>query len=163
VNPNTPDVPAWVDRHLPTFARQYRASRFYRWLSWVMFVLLPVAVLLAAYIHWQQYRYDPRRNQASNAITVLVTERCPLSRELESALNAAAISYRRIDVENGDEGEWAFYALRARGVPVTVIGSEVVYGLRTRQLREKLDEAGIDTTRLQFVRETDGAFTPARR
>jgi glutaredoxin len=157
-----PRIPAWVDRHLPTFARTYRASRVYRWLTWSIFVLLPVAIGLAAFIQWQQHRYDPRR-QAAQAITLLVTETCPFCRELERTLTAAGIPYRRVDVEKGGEGEWAYYALRARGVPVTVIGGEVVYGLRTRELRAKLAAAGIDTSRLAFARETDGAFSPARR
>lgn len=157
-----PRIPAWVDRHLPTFARTYRASRFYRWLTWVMFALLPVAIGLAAFIQWQQHRHDPRR-QPAQAITLLVTETCPFCRELERALTAAEIPYRRVDVEKGGEGEWAYYALRARGVPVTVIGSEVVHGLRTHELRAKLAAAGIDTARLAFARETDGAFSPARR
>ncbi len=166
VNPNEPAtarLPAWVDRYLPTFARQYRASRFYRALSWLILLLLPVVVLLAGWIEWQKFRFDPRRHQASNQVTLLITERCPLSRELQAALDAAGIAYRRLDVERSGEGEWAYYSVRARGVPVTVVGADVVYGLRTNALRQTLARGGIDTARLRFARDTDGDVSPVMR
>ncbi len=92
-----------------------------------------------------------------------MTETCPFCREPERTLTAAGSPYRRVDVEKDEKGEWALYAGRARGVPVTAIGGEVVHGLRTRELRAKLTAAGLDTSRLAFARETDGAFSPARR
>ena len=144
----------WFDRHTPTFAASYRASRVYRFLTWTLIVLLPVAVALHLYGLVQKHRHDPRR-QPADAITVLVTERCPFSRELEASLKDAGISYRRVDVDKDEGGDWAFYAVNARGVPVTVVGSEVVYGLRTNLLRSTLQRTGRDVSRLQFKRETD--------
>lgn len=152
--PQSAARPTWFDRHTPTFAARYRASRTYRFLTWALIVLLPAAVGLHLFNVAQKHRHDPRR-QPANAITVLVTERCPFSRELESALTGAGIGYRRIDVEKDEGGDWAYYAVNGRGVPVTVIGSDVVRGLRTRELRSTLQNAGHDTTRLQFRRETD--------
>lgn len=144
----------WFDRHTPTFAARYRASRVQRFLTWALIVLLPVAVALHLYGLVQKHRHDPRR-QPVDAITVLVTERCPFSRELEASLKEAGISYRRVDVDKDEGGDWAFYAVNARGVPVTVVGSEVVYGLRTSLLRSTLQRTGRDVSRLQFKRETD--------
>ena len=148
----------WFDRHTPTFAARYRASRVYRFLTWSLIVLLPVAVALHLYGVVQKHRYDPRR-QPADAITVLVTERCPFSRELEVALTEAGISYGRVDVDKDDGGNWAFYAVNARGVPVTVVGGEVVYGLRTNLLRGTLQRAGRDVARLQFKKETDAPLS----
>jgi len=144
----------WFDRNTPTFAARYRASRLYRFLTWALLVLLPVAVALHLYGVVQKHRHDPRR-QPADAVTLLVTARCPFSRELEAALQAGGIAYRRIDVEKDAGGAWAYYAVNARGVPVTIIGNEVVYGLRTNRLRATLQQAGRDTSRLQFGRETD--------
>jgi len=62
-------------------------------------------------------------------------------------------------VEKDDGGAWAYYAVNARGVPVTVIGSEVVHGLRTNRLRATLQQAGRDTSGLQFARETDAPLS----
>ena len=144
----------WFDRNTPTFAARYRASRVYRFLTWSLILLLPVAVALHLYGVVQKHRHDPRR-QPADAITVLVTERCPFSRELESSLKEAGIPYRRVNVDKDVGGDWAFYAVNARGVPVTVVGSEVVHGLRTHLLRGTLQRAGRDVSRLQFKRETD--------
>jgi glutaredoxin len=149
---------SWFDRHTPTFAARYRASRVYRFLTWSLIVLLPVAVALHVYGVAQKHRHDPRR-QPADAVTVLVTERCPFSRELEASLKEAGISYRRVDVDQDDGGDWAFYAVNARGVPVTVVGSEVVHGLRTNLLRGTLQRAGRDVSRLRFKRETDAPMS----
>ena len=51
----------WFDRHTPTFAARYRASRVYRFLTWTLIVLLPVAVALHLYGLVQKHRHDPRR------------------------------------------------------------------------------------------------------
>lgn len=158
-------VPAWAERWLPTIAATYRRSRVYRGVTHLMLALLPVAVVLLLYVFWQQYRHDPRR-QAAGEITLIVGEHCPYSRELERALQAADIRYRRLNVDDGDgdgAARWAFYVVRARGVPVTVVGSEVVAGLRTETIRTVLQRAGHDTTQLRFERETDGAMTAVRR
>ena len=151
-------VRTWFDRNTPTFAARYRASRVYRFLTWSLIVLLPVAVALHLYGIVQKHRHDPRR-QPADAITVLVIERCPFSRELETSLKEAGIPYRRVDVDKDDGGASAFYAVNARGVPVTVIGSEVVYGLRTALLRGALQRAGRDVSRLHFKRETDAPMS----
>ena len=158
-------LPAWFDRHLPTHAAMFRRSRFYRFSTWAILVLLPITVALAIYVQWQKTRHDPRR-QASNEVTVIVGRTCPFSRELERALQAAGIAYLRLDIDDGDAdgpARWAFYTLHARGIPVTVIGSEVIYGLRTGAVRNSLASAGHDTSRLQFERETDGDQSPVQR
>ena len=158
VSDDGPTRRTWFDRHTPTFAARYRASRAYRFATWALIVLLPVAVALHLHNVVQKHRYDPRR-QPDGAVTVLVTERCPFSRELETALKSADIAYRRIDVEKDEGGAWAYYAVNGHGVPVTVIGGDVVYGLRTQRLRSTLQQAGRDTSRLQFRRETDEAMS----
>jgi hypothetical protein len=158
-------TPAWFDRWLPTIAAMYRRSRAYRWATHAILVLLPVAVVLSGYIQWQKYRHDPRR-QPAGQVTLIVGQTCPLSRELERAMQAAQIPYRRLDLDDGDAdgpARWAFYTLRTRGIPVTVVGDQVIQGLRTRTIREELARAGIDTSRLAFTRETEGAITPRVR
>jgi glutaredoxin len=147
-----PPARTWFDRHTPTFAARYRASRTYRVLTWALIVLLPVAVALHVHQAVQKHRHDPRR-QPADAITVLVTATCPFSRELEASLQAAGLPYRRLDVDRDDGADWAFLAVNARGVPVTVVGGNVVYGLRTTQLRAVLQGAGRDVSRLHFARE----------
>ena len=158
-------IPAWFERWLPTIAAMYKRSRVYRWATHAIVVLLPVAVALSGYIQWQKIRHDPRR-QPAGQVTLIVGQTCPLSRELERAMQAAQIPYRRLDLDDGDAdgpARWAYYTLRARGIPVTVVGDHVVLGLRTRTIREELSQAGIDTSRLAFTRETEGAITPRSR
>lgn len=153
---------SWFDRHTPTFAARYRGSRAYRFLTWTLVVLLPVAVALHLYQVVQKHRYDPRR-QPAGQVTLLVTSTCPFSQELEAALTSAGIPYRRLDIDQDDGGGWAFLAVNGRGVPVTVVGDAVVYGLRTRQLRATLHEGGRDVSKLRFIRETDGPMATAVR
>jgi len=158
-------IPAWFERWLPTIAAMYKRSRVYRWVTHAMLVLLPVAVLLSGYVQWQKVRHDPRR-QPAGQVTLIVGQTCSLSRELERAMQAAQIPYRRLDLDDGDAdgpARWAYYTLRARGIPVTIVGEHVVQGLRTRSIRDELAQAGIDTTGLAFTRETEGAITPRSR
>jgi glutaredoxin len=158
-------IPPWFERWLPTIAATYKRSRVYRWATHAMLVLLPLAVVLSGYIQWQKIRHDPRR-QPAGQVTLIVGQVCPFSRELERAMQAAGISYRRLDIDDGDAdgpARWAYYTLHARGIPVTIVGDQVVYGLRTGAIRAELDHAGIDTARLAFTRETEGAITPRAR
>jgi len=84
--------------------------------------------------------YHPARGNPPGGVVILTTPWCGYCAALRRHLQDNGIAYTDIDVEAGWRGEWAFRAVRARGVPVTVVGQEVVYGLMRRDGSSRLDE-----------------------
>nr|WP_305118992.1 glutaredoxin domain-containing protein [Tahibacter harae] len=67
---------------------------------------------------------------------------CGYCKRLRAALSAAGVPHRVLDIEDGGEGEGAYFAISRGGVPVTVIGQEIVHGYDTRRLNELLRAQG---------------------
>ncbi|HSX59602.1 MAG TPA: glutaredoxin domain-containing protein [Tahibacter sp.] len=115
-------------------------------------LLAIVGVVLLAGLVWMKKREieraDPRRQTGENGIVMLGAEWCGYCRKLKAALDAAEVPYTEMDVEDGGAGHDAFVALGGRGVPVTVIGQDVVYGYNTGRLDELLSARG-HSVRLQ--------------
>lgn len=84
--------------------------------------------------------YHPARGNPPGGVVILTTPWCGYCAALRRHLQDNAIPYTDIDVESGWRGEWAFRAVRARGVPVTVVGQEVVYGLMNRDGSSRIDD-----------------------
>lgn len=101
-------------------------------------------VLAMGFAHQQRQARlaDPRRHTGERDIVVLAAEWCGYCEQLRSGLDDAGVSYKLLDVEDGAEGEKAFYALGGRGVPVTVIGQEVVHGYDAPRLTSLLKNLG---------------------
>jgi glutaredoxin len=103
------------------------------------------AVLLAGLV-WQKNREiaraDPRQHTGQSGIVMLGAEWCGYCQRLKAGLDAAKVPYTELDVEDGGAGEDAFASLGGRGVPVTVIGQEVVHGYNTARLSKLLSERG---------------------
>ena len=92
----------------------------------------------AAYVHQPVY--------GSTAVVIYTTQRCPYCLKLRADLKASKISYREYDVENSVQGFLGMWALRARGVPVSVVGPNVVYGYSVYELAQAFEGLG-----LQFI------------
>jgi glutaredoxin len=88
--------------------------------------------LISGVMLWQHKieakRDDPRRDTGSNGIVLLSAEWCGYCKALRAALVAHEVPFRELDVETSSEGWRAYSSLRAHGIPVTVIGQDVVYG-----------------------------------
>jgi hypothetical protein len=63
--------------------------------------------------------------------------------KLRADLQAGGIGYKEYDVEKSFQGFLGMWALRARGVPVSVVGPHVVYGYRVDELAQAFQELGI--------------------
>ncbi|GMV29018.1 MAG: hypothetical protein AMXMBFR59_11430 [Rhodanobacteraceae bacterium] len=109
-------------------------------------LLAITGVALVAGLVWnkkrEMERADPRRQTGESGIVMLGAEWCGYCQRLKAALDAAKVSYTELDVEDGGQGHDAFVALGGRGVPVTVIGQDVVYGYDTGRLGTLLSERG---------------------
>ncbi len=114
-------------------------------LSPLKLLAISAAVLLGGLV-WQKNREiaraDPRQHTGQNGIVMLGAEWCGYCQRLKAGLEAAQVPYTELDVEDGGAGQDAFAALGGRGVPVTVIGQEVVHGYNTVRLGELLSERG---------------------
>lgn len=84
---------------------------------------------------------DPRRVSGQHGIVLLYAEWCGYCRKLRADFERADVRYTALDVDT-PEGDRAMQALHARGVPVTVIGQNVVSGYDTERLRTYLSPLG---------------------
>ncbi len=75
------------------------------------------------------YSHNPVRTNDPNSVVILTTSWCGYCRSLREHLTQLHIPYVDLDVENTTEGRYAYLALRGTGVPMTVIGDQVIRGV----------------------------------
>ncbi len=78
----------------------------------------------------------------STRVVLYTTAWCPYCKRLREDLRASGVPYTEIDVEKSVQGYLAFWALRARGIPVSAIGPNVVYGYRVEEIGRALSALG---------------------
>jgi glutaredoxin len=88
------------------------------------------------------YAHDPRHGNPPDGVVVLTASWCGYCMQLRQQLAANRIPYTDIDVEKSAAGRWAFTAVHGTGVPITVIGDEIVRGNRWHQIDRALKAAG---------------------
>jgi glutaredoxin len=107
-------------------------------------ILLGIAFFLALALFGMD-RYAAlvhRPSETSTQIVIYTTERCPFCKKLRRDLAASAIPYKEYDVEKTLQGQLGYWALRARGIPVSVIGATIVYGYRREEIQKALRDLG---------------------
>ena len=92
----------------------------------ILYTLLFTALILLILDRSAVYFHKP--NKDSKDIVLYTTDWCPYCNSLRIHLKNNSIPFTEYDVEKSISGITAFWALRARGVPVSVIGPKVVYG-----------------------------------
>jgi glutaredoxin len=96
------------------------------------------------------YTHNPARNNAPNSVVILTTSWCGYCRNLREHLTELNVPYVDLDVENTTEGRYAYMAVRGTGVPITVVGEQVIRGigrddgLPWRTIDTALTRAGYD-------------------
>jgi mycoredoxin len=104
------------------------------------------AALFLVVVYWSgsgsNAAADPRNATGDDGIVLLSAEWCGYCERLRNDLDGAGVPFREIDVETTAEGRDAFDALNGRGVPVTVIGQDVVHGYNVSRLQELLQARG---------------------
>ena len=117
-----------------------------------MRLILPLLMLLGAtggvYAWWSQgvpelHADDPRLQTGESGIVMLAAEWCGYCRKQQKDFELAGVRYRVLDVDQ-EEGQRAARALGTRGVPVTVIGQQVIRGYDTVALGQGLAPLGYD-------------------
>ena len=117
-----------------------------------MRLILPLLMLLGAtggaYAWWSQratelHADDPRLQTGATGIVMLAAEWCGYCRKQQKDFELAGVRYRVLDVDQ-EEGQRAASALGTRGVPVTVVGQQVIRGYDTAALDKHLSPLGYD-------------------
>jgi glutaredoxin len=84
---------------------------------------------------------DPRVSTGDDGVVMLAADWCGYCRRQQQEFARAQVRYRVLDIDT-DAGDRAMQAVRARGVPVTIIGQDVVRGYDTTALRDRLAPLG---------------------
>jgi len=88
----------------------------------VIFGLAVAAERTLAFVH------DPTRNNSPDNVIVLSASWCGYCMSLRQHLAERGIPYTDLDVEQTAEGRWAYFAVRGTGVPITIVGNQVLRG-----------------------------------
>lgn len=86
---------------------------------------------------------DPRLLTGDKKIVMLAAEWCGYCRKQQKDFEMANVRYRVLDVDT-PEGDRAAQALGLRGVPITVVGQNVVAGYKPAELQTHLQPLGYD-------------------
>ena len=86
---------------------------------------------------------DPRLLTGDTKIVMLAADWCGYCRKLQAEFEREGVRYRVLDVDEA-EGDRAANALGTRGVPVTIVGQEVIHGYDTATIKSRLKPLGYD-------------------
>ncbi|NDK39570.1 glutaredoxin family protein [Pseudoxanthomonas gei] len=108
----------------------------------LLLMLLLGGAVWAAMSWWQGREVtlqadDPRLLTGDKGIVMLAAEWCGYCRQQRKDFELAGVLYRVLDVDT-EEGSRAASALGTRGVPVTVVGQQVIEGYDTALLHRNL-------------------------
>lgn len=84
---------------------------------------------------------DPRSSTGKDKVVMLAAEWCGYCRRQQADFARAGVRYTVLDVDT-PAGDLAMQALAARGIPVTVIGQDVVRGYNPEALNKRLTPLG---------------------
>ena len=106
------------------------------------FIHFVIALLLALLImdRGAAYLYAPQAG--SKEVILYTTTWCPYCESLRLTFKAYGIPYIERDIENSLSGLLGFWALHARGVPVSVVGEQAVYGYDLEKIDKALGKLG---------------------
>ncbi|MFL6649747.1 MAG: glutaredoxin domain-containing protein [Sulfurifustaceae bacterium] len=101
---------------------------------------LLLALVLLALDRYAAFAHVPGPD--SRRVVIYTTAWCPYCKRLRGDLDASGVPYIEYDVEKTFEGQLGYWALRARGVPVSAIGGSVVRGYQVPEIEQALGRLG---------------------
>jgi glutaredoxin len=87
------------------------------------------------------YAYNPTRHNPPDGVIVLTASWCPYCESLRHHLLEHHIPYTELDVDHTTEGRFGFTAVRGTGIPITIVGKQVIRGVGKKGTWEKIDAA----------------------
>ena len=124
----------------PTVNQHYYMSRIIRYRRIALYSALFLAMILLILDRTAVYLHRP--GPASKAVVIYTAEWCTYCKSLRAYLDASGIPFTEFDVEKSFEGSMGFWALRGSGVPVSVIGPDIVHGYDIEKINESLMRLG---------------------
>ncbi|WP_226470151.1 glutaredoxin family protein [Luteimonas panaciterrae] len=84
---------------------------------------------------------DPRMGTGETGVVMLMAEWCGYCAKLRKDFELANVRYRMLDVDT-PEGDQAMQAMGLQGVPVLIVGQDVVHGYQPSEIRQLLEPLG---------------------
>lgn len=84
---------------------------------------------------------DPRHTTGDKRIVMLAADWCGYCEKLRKDFELANVRYSLIDIDT-EAGQRAMEAVGARGVPVTIIGQDIVYGYNMDEIKDRMEPLG---------------------
>lgn len=75
-------------------------------------------------------------------VVMLSTRTCSICKKAKGWLRAKGVPFIEYDIDSSSVGKREFKRVQGNGVPVILVGADVVYGFRKGQLKSLLVEAG---------------------
>ena len=111
-----------------------------------MYALLALAALILATDRLVVWRFNPLHSNPPKAVVLYSAAWCGLCAQIRTCLKASDVPFEERDVEKSMRASAEWWALRVRGVPATLVGSELVYGFDTKKLTSTLNSAGFSVS-----------------
>ena len=109
---------------------------------YALYLALFLALVLVGFDRYAAYAFRP--NADSQEVLIYTTAWCPYCARLRTSLGNSGIPFQEYDVEHSLPGQLGFWTLRGRGVPVSTVGPEVVYGYDVPRLTAAFKRLGYD-------------------
>lgn len=106
----------------------------------IWFVVAVMFGILHLYATRGGSAHDPRKDTGSDGIVMLSATWCGYCDALRKDLDGMGVAYRELDIDGA--GAAAFDAVNARGVPVLIVGQDVVYGYDPDRARQLIASTG---------------------
>lgn len=108
----------------------------------LLLFLLIFSILLFSLDRLAAHLHLPKEN--STEVVIYTTQWCPYCRVLRNTLSDYNITFQEYDTEKSIQGFMGYWALRGKGVPISVIGEQVIHGYDGQTITDALVSAGYD-------------------
>ena len=109
---------------------------------WLLVAMLVDVLVLFAMTSGSDWFYDPRRRNPPGRVIVYSTSWCPACERLRRCLRQHSVPFEERDIEASLRARAEWSALDGFGIPLTLAGREIAYGMREEGLRRALASAG---------------------
>ncbi len=108
----------------------------------LLLVLLILSIAVLAFDRLAARLHLPKEDATS--VVIYTTQWCPYCRVLRNTLTDYNIPFQEYDTEKSIQGFMGYWALRGKGVPLSVIGEQVIHGYDGQTITDALVSAGYD-------------------